>query len=314
MTADAAREHVPVLLEAVLDSLNLRDDGCYVDGTFGRGGHSRAILARLGPAGCLLAVDRDPQAVAAADDIVARGDTRFTITRGEIAQLDDIAREFGLLGRVDGILLDLGVSSPQLDDAGRGFSFRHDGPLDMRMDPGSGQSAADWLRAVDERTLTRVLREFGEERFAARIARAIVRARAARPLTRTSELADVVAGCVPARAERKHPATRTFQAIRIAVNDELGQLDRALAASLGVLAPRGRLCVISFHSLEDRRVKRFMRQHAREPEPYRGLPEVPPEHRPPLRLVGRAVTASAEEIAANPRARSARLRVAEKTA
>jgi len=302
--------HVPVLADAVLEGLALRADGCYVDGTFGRGGHSRAILERLGTRGRLLAIDRDPQAVESAGDL--EDDPRFEIVRSDLAQLADIARRRGLTGRVDGLLLDLGVSSPQLDDPERGFSFRQDGPLDMRMDPGQGQDAADWLNSVDESRLKQVLKTYGEERHAARIARAIVRARKLRPLVRTGELAALVADCVPAHGERIHPATRTFQAIRIAVNDELGQLDRALEASLELLAPRGRLAVISFHSLEDRRVKRFTRRHSTVPEPWRGLPDVPPEHRPALSVVGGLRRATEAEIAANPRARSARLRVAER--
>lgn len=301
--------HVPVLLDAVLAGLDIKEDGVYVDGTFGRGGHSRAILAALGPQGKLLAFDRDPQAVAAA---AAIDDARFETERGELAQLADITHRRGLTGRVHGLLLDLGVSSPQLDDPDRGFSFRGDGPLDMRMDPTCGQSAAEWLAEVSEQNLIRVLKSYGEERYARRIARAIVAARAQKPLERTSELAALVASSVPGQRERIHPATRTFQAIRIAVNDELGQLERALDASIDLLAPGGRLCVISFHSLEDRRVKRFMRDRSRVAEPYRGLPDVPPAFRPPLTLVGRAQSASAEEAAANPRARSARLRVAER--
>ncbi|MGB5344807.1 MAG: 16S rRNA (cytosine(1402)-N(4))-methyltransferase RsmH [Woeseia sp.] len=310
MTDADHRAHVPVLLDAVLEGLKLRADGTYVDGTFGRGGHSRAILERLGPKGRLLAIDRDPQAIAAAATL--QSDPRFDIEKGELAQLEDIAERRGLLGKIDGLLLDLGVSSPQLDDADRGFSFQGDGPLDMRMDPTTGYSAADWLATVDEKTLRRVLKEFGEERFANRIARAIVETRAAAPLTRTAELAALVAASVPKSRERKHPATRSFQAIRIAVNDELGQLDRALEASVVLLASGGRLCAISFHSLEDRRVKRFIRNKSREAEPYRGMPNVPAEHRPPLRIVGKAVAATAAEIAANPRARSAHLRVAER--
>lgn len=304
--------HVPVLLEPVLEGLRIRSGGTYIDGTFGRGGHSRAILERLGPAGRLLAIDRDPDAIASADEALL-ADPRFELERGEIAELEKIAADRGMVGHVDGLLLDLGVSSPQLDTAERGFSFQSDGPLDMRMDPHTGRSAAEWLASADERELTRVLREFGEEPAARRIAAAIVRARAERPVTRTRQLAEIVASVKPAGAGRRHPATRTFQALRIAVNDELGQLDRALSASLAVLAPGGRLCVISFHSLEDRRVKRFMRNASRESEQYRGMPEVPPEHRPRLRVIGRAVTAAPAEIAANPRARSARLRVAERT-
>lgn len=302
--------HVPVLLQPVLNGLRIRQDGFYIDATFGRGGHSRKILAELGPAGRLLAVDRDPQAIKAAEPL--KMDERFSIVRGEIAQLDDITREAGCHGRVDGLLLDLGVSSPQLDDAGRGFSFRNDGPLDMRMDPSSGQSAAEWLAKVDEKTLRRVLQQFGEERQAGRIARAIVSARAEQPITRTAELAELIAATAPAYKERKHPATRSFQAIRIAVNDELGQIDKGLASIPAMLAKGGRLCAISFHSLEDRRVKRFLREQSREAEPYRGMPDVPEEYRPKLRLVGKAISASDEEVIANPRARSARLRVAER--
>lgn len=302
--------HIAVLQDAVINGLNVQANGIYVDATFGRGGHSKLILEVLGPRGKLLALDRDPQAIAAAAALA--GDSRFDIEKDELAQLEEFAARHGLQGRVNGLLFDLGVSSPQLDDAGRGFSFQSDGPLDMRMDPTSGQSAAEWLATVDEKTLKRVLQEFGEERYAQRIARAVVKARATTPITRTAQLAALIATQVPRPRERKHPATRSFQAIRIAVNDELGQLDRALGASIDMLAPGGRLCVISFHSLEDRRVKRFMRANSLEAEPYRGLPDIPPEHRPSLRLVGRAVRATADEIAANPRARSATLRIAER--
>jgi len=303
--------HVPVLEQAVIEGLNVRADGLYIDGTFGRGGHSSAILDRLGRKGRLLAIDRDPQAIEAIGEALA-GDSRFDIVRGEIGELRQIAGERQLPGKVDGLLLDLGVSSPQLDDAERGFSFLRDGPLDMRMDPTTGQSAAAWLAGVDERTLKRVLSQLGEERFAARIARAIVAARADRAITRTSQLAEIVRASVPARGERKHPATKTFQAIRIVINDELTQLERALEAAPQLLRQGGRLCVISFHSLEDRRVKRFMRDASREPEQYRGLPGIPAEHRPLMRTVGKAVTATAAEIEQNVRARSARLRVAER--
>ena len=211
-----------------------------------------------------------------------------------------------------GVLLDLGVSSPQLDEADRGFSFRIDGPLDMRMDPDSGQSAAEWLALVDERTLKNVIRKYGEERFAGRIARAIVGARKLRPLTRTTELADAVSAAVPASRRNRHPATRTFQAIRIFINRELEQLDAALEASADLLCAGGRLCVISFHSLEDRQVKRFMRRASEEPAQYRGLPDIPAEHRPLMKVVGKAVAPTEEEMSRNPRARSARLRVAER--
>jgi 16S rRNA (cytosine1402-N4)-methyltransferase len=305
------KEHVPVLLEPVLDGLNIRADGCYIDGTFGRGGHSRAILERLGPAGRLLAIDRDPQAIAGVGGAL-QSDSRFALVQGEFRELKEHAFERKLLGKVDGLLLDLGVSSPQLDEAARGFSFQADGPLDMRMDPSSGISAASWLEKVGERELKKVLSQLGEERFAGRIARAIVAARAEQPLRTTRELADLVRAVVPARGQRKNPATRTFQAIRIFINQELEQLEAALHASLELLCPGGRLCVISFHSLEDRRVKRFMRDASLEPEQYRGLPEIPQEYRPRMRRIGKVVTASAEEVAANVRSRSARLRIAER--
>lgn len=305
--------HVPVLLGPVLEGLRILQNGVYVDGTFGRGGHSRAILERLGAEGRLVAIDRDPQAIAAAEPILL-DDTRFELIRGEIGQLETILEARGLGGRVDGILLDIGVSSPQLDDAARGFSFRSDGPLDMRMDPESGVSAAEWLRDVSERELKTTLKRFGEEPHAARIVRAIVAARARAPVETTGALAEIVRDAVPASARtgRIDPATRTFQAIRIVINDELGQLQAALGAALGLLRAGGRLCVITFHSLEDRIVKRFMREHSREAAPYRGLPDVPEQFRAALRLIGKPVTASPEEIAANPRARSARLRIAER--
>jgi 16S rRNA (cytosine1402-N4)-methyltransferase len=302
---------VPVLLGPVLQGLNIKGNGCYVDGTFGRGGHSREILQRLGSSGRLIAIDRDSQAVAAADPAMG-SDPRFEILRDEIAHLKNIAAQRGLLGKVDGLLLDLGVSSPQLDEAGRGFSFRSDGPLDMRMDAESGISAAEWIARVDEKFLKNVIAKFGEERFAGRIARAIVAARRSHVIERTGQLAEIVASVVPAGKRRIHPATKTFQAIRIFINRELEQLDAALAASVDLLAPGGRLCAISFHSLEDRRVKRFMRNASREPEQYRGMPSVPAEFRPPMSLIGKAITASADEIATNPRSRSARLRIAER--
>jgi 16S rRNA (cytosine1402-N4)-methyltransferase len=303
--------HTPVLLRAVIAGLNIQPDGCYIDGTFGRGGHSNEILTRLSAGGRLIAIDRDPAAVEAVNPALER-DPRFEIVKDEIADIRKIAAERDLIGQVDGFLLDLGVSSPQLDDPERGFSFRGDGVLDMRMDPESGTSAAEWLATVGEKELKRVLLRFGEERSAGRIAKAIVAARAAGPIRRTSELADIVSAAAPARGQRRHPATKTFQAIRIYLNDELRQLEQALDASVDLLAPGGRLCVISFHSLEDRRVKRFMRNAAREAEAYRGLPSIPDDKRPPFRLVGKAQTASDEEVRANPRARSARLRIAER--
>ena len=239
-------------------------------------------------------------------------DPRFELVRGEFENLAACIEATGLTGRVDGLLLDLGVSSPQLDQADRGFSFLRDGPLDMRMDPDSGIPAAEWIRQADEKELRRVLKQYGEEKEAARIARAIVAARQAEALTSTLQLADVVGSVVPAHTRKTHVATKTFQAIRIFINRELEQLEAALHQSLDILARGGRLCVISFHSLEDRIVKRFMRTHSREQEQYRGMPEVPEAFRPKLRQVGKPITATDEEVAANARARSARLRIAER--
>jgi len=306
-----ASHHVPVLLGSAIAGLNLKVAGWYVDGTFGRGGHSGAILNNLGPDGHLLAIDRDPQAISAAPESL-RNDPRLELLHGEFSEIRRYAIERKMLGKVDGVLLDLGVSSPQLDTAARGFSFQSDGPLDMRMDTSKGESAADWIAAVEENTLKRVLQKFGEERFSGRIARAIVAARSVARIESTAQLAEIVKQAVPARGQKRHPATKTFQAIRIQINNELAELERALDASIELLRPGGRLCVISFHSLEDRRVKRFMREHSREAEPYRGLPDVPPEHRPPLKLIGKAISPSDDEIANNVRARSARLRIAER--
>ncbi len=303
--------HVPVLMGPVIAGLNIKPGGSYVDATFGRGGHSREILKLLGAEGRLLAIDRDPAAVADGKNRFSQ-DSRFEIVRGEFAQLTEITAARNLLGKVDGLLFDLGVSSPQLDEAERGFSFRADGPLDMRMDPDQGISAAKWLETVDERELKKVLFEFGEEKYAARIAKAIVNGRAAQPIHRTVELAAMISEVVPAHGQRIHPATRSFQAIRIFINKELQQLQQALAASIEVLRAGGRLCVISFHSLEDRIVKRFIRNASSEPEAWRGLPDIPPEYRPRLRTLGRVVKADDAEIAANARSRSARLRIAER--
>ena len=303
--------HVPVLLGPVLEGLEIKADGLYVDGTFGRGGHSSAILQRLNADGRLIAIDRDPQAVAAAAPLLTN-DPRFTLIRSDFADLARQLDQMGLTGGVDGMLFDLGVSSPQLDEAERGFSFLRDGPLDMRMDPDAGISAAEWLNTGSEKALKQVLYKYGEERDAPRIARAIVAARANAGIVTTGQLADIVSSVVPAHTRKKHPATKTFQAIRIFVNDELEQLDKVLKQSLDLLATGGRLCVISFHSLEDRIVKRFMRDTSRESEQWRGMPNVPPEFQPKLNLVGKVITASAEEIAANVRARSARLRIAER--
>ena len=305
------KEHVPVLLGPVLEGLNIQPAGWYVDGTFGRGGHSSALLKLLDNEGRLLAIDRDPQAIAQVDEALQQ-DPRFELVHGEFAELKNYAIERKFLGKVDGLLLDLGVSSPQLDEAARGFSFQSDGPLDMRMDPTRGSSAAEWLEQVDEKDLKKVLSQLGEERFAGRIARAIVAARVLTPISTTTQLADIVKAVVPSRGQRKNPATKTFQAIRIFVNKELEQLQTALETSLDLLRPGGRLCVISFHSLEDRRVKRFIRDAAQEPAQFRGLPNIPEEFHPRLKSIGKVVSASEQEIAANVRARSARLRVAER--
>ena len=303
--------HTAVLSEQAVEGLNVRSDGCYVDCTFGRGGHSRMILARLGTAGRLLALDRDPQAVAAGGEI---DDGRFRILHGRFGRLAELAAGAGL-ARADGIVLDLGVSSPQLDDPARGFSFRHDAPLDMRMDPGSGVSAAEWLASASETEIREVIRNHGEERFAKQVAAAIVAARARGPVATTRQLAAIVATAVRTREPQQNPATRTFQALRIHVNQELEELSLALPQCVELLGPAGRLVVISFHSLEDRIVKRFLRDKARTDHLPRRLPvrarDLP---RPVLRLVGRSVRASAAEVAANPRARSAVMRVAEKSA
>ncbi|MCB5228100.1 16S rRNA (cytosine(1402)-N(4))-methyltransferase RsmH [Alishewanella sp. 16-MA] len=307
--------HISVLLAETLAGLAIKADGIYLDGTFGRGGHSREIIQALGPNGRLFAIDRDPSAIAAAAPLLA--DARFHITHSPFAALANIAEQQNIFGKIDGILLDLGVSSPQLDEAERGFSFMRDGPLDMRMDPTNGLSAAQWLAHADVEDITFVLREYGEEKSAWRIANAIVAHRAEQPLTRTSELANLISNVVPkSPKEKKHPATRSFQAIRIYVNSELEQVNLALQGAMAALKPGGRLCVISFHSLEDRLVKQFMRRHSK-PEPVpRGLPLTDAQlyKAIPLRLIGKAIMPSAAELAANPRSRSAVLRIAERQA
>jgi 16S rRNA (cytosine1402-N4)-methyltransferase len=305
--------HQPVLLEESLEALAIKPDGVYLDGTFGRGGHARALLARLGPEGRLLALDRDHEAVAAAGALAA-SEPRLSVEQAPFSVIGDVARRHHLYGLVDGLLLDLGVSSPQLDCPQRGFSFSSDGPLDMRMDTRSGVTAAEWLARAKEGEIARVLRELGEERFAGRIARAIVRARALAPILTTRRLAEIVAAASPSREPGKHPATRTFQAIRIQINQELDELRACLAEVCGLLATGGRLVVISFHSLEDRIVKRFIRDEARGESYPRGVPVTAREVQPRLRAVGRAVRPSAQEVAANPRARSAVLRAAERLA
>jgi len=305
--------HTPVLLDEVLAGLSVKADGRYCDATFGRGGHAAAILQQLGPAGRLCAIDRDPDAIAAGRERFA-AEPRLTLVRGSFGRLEERVRAAGWEGELQGVLLDLGVSSPQLDEASRGFSFMQDGPLDMRMDNESGLSAAQWLARAGEREIADVLFKLGEEKFSRRIARAIVAARAAMPIGTTRQLAEIVAGAVPTREPGKHPATRTFQAIRIHVNRELEEVESALPQAVNLLAPGGRLCVISFHSLEDRLVKRFMRREAQGDPIYAELPNVPPHARPRLQLVGGAVMPGDAEIARNPRARSAVLRVAERVA
>ena len=302
--------HQPVLLSESMSALAIKPAGLYVDGTFGRGGHSAAILERLGRAGRLVAIDRDPQAAQAAAEF---RDPRFRFVKKNIARLSEALSEAGA-DRADGMLFDLGISSPQIDTPERGFSFRADGPLDMRMDPDCGPSAAEWLAHAEEKQITEVIRDYGEERFAKQIAAAIVAARSREPLLRTRQLANIVGQAVRTREPGQDPATRTFQALRIHVNRELEEVSLMLPQAVAGLAPGGRLAVISFHSLEDRIVKRFMQSLAR-PEVPRGLPlkasEMP---QPALKLAGRATKPSEEEIRSNPRARSAILRVAERTA
>lgn len=305
--------HLPVLPTETLAALNLHPNGIYVDGTFGRGGHTAAILKGLGPHGRLLALDRDPDAARWAAQQFG-DDPRFTFIQTPFRRLATVLKEQGCLGQVNGILLDLGVSSPQLDDAERGFSFRRHGPLDMRMDPLAGVSAADWLNRIGEAALDQVLVEYGEERFHRRVARAIVSARQQTLLTTTTQLATLVAAVVPTREPGRHPATRTFQAIRIAVNDELGELQAALPQAVPALAAGGRLAVISFHSLEDRMVKQFLREQAKGRELPLGLPVMGKPEGQTLRLIGRAIRPGAAEAAANPRAHSATLRIAERLA
>ncbi len=302
--------HYPVMLQESLDALAIRPDGRYVDGTFGRGGHSRAILERLRPEGRLLAIDQDPEAVAAGRASIQ--DPRFEIEHGSFAQLEAFARARDWQGAVNGILLDLGVSSPQLDTPERGFSFLREGPLDMRMNPTTGLSALQWLQQVDERALADVIRRYGEERFAGRIARAIKETLAAGALQTTLDLANVVSAAVPRKEAHKHPATRTFQAIRIAVNGELDALEAVLEQAERVLAPGGRLVVISFHSLEDRLVKRFIREHSRARDLYPDSPVPVAYSTPTLRAIGKAHFPSEAECAQNIRSRSAVMRVAEK--
>ena len=313
----SSAEHSTVLLHETVEGLALKENGIYIDGTFGRGGHSRLILSKLADNGKLIAIDRDPKAVAEAKKIQ---DPRFHIEHNTFSEILPICEKLELVGKIDGILLDLGVSSPQLDDAARGFSFMKDGPLDMRMDNSQGLSAAEWLKQVSEQDLAWVLKTFGEERFAKKIAKAIVDynksavQNGGECLTRTLQLAELIAQTVPFKDKHKHPATRSFQAIRIFINAELDELEKVLASALAVLAPGGRLSIISFHSLEDRMVKHFMRKQSQGEAIPKGLPlrEDQIQRNQRLKVIGKAMMPSEDEIAQNPRARSAVLRIAER--
>ncbi|HWX68764.1 MAG TPA: 16S rRNA (cytosine(1402)-N(4))-methyltransferase RsmH [Steroidobacteraceae bacterium] len=304
-------EHIPVLAVEALAGLALEAGGYYVDATFGRGGHTALILEALGPEGRVLALDRDPQAVAAGQRHFAH-EVRLTLAHASFADLAALVPAHAHQHPCRGVLFDLGVSSPQLEDPRRGFSFRADGPLDMRMDPTRGEPVSAWLARAGIDEIRQVIATFGEERFARRVAQAIVARRSKGPLESTAELASLVAGAVRTREPGKHPATRTFQALRMFINDELGQLERGLLAAAEVLAPGGRLAVISFHSLEDRVVKRFMQRESQVNPALGKLPMIPAEARPRLKLIGRKARTSAAELARNPRARSALLRVAER--
>ncbi|WP_408607629.1 16S rRNA (cytosine(1402)-N(4))-methyltransferase RsmH [Candidatus Nitrosoglobus terrae] len=305
--------HKPVLLNEALQALAIQRDGLYVDGTFGRGGHAQAILAELSDEGRLLGVDKDPEAIVAGQ-ILAQRDRRFSIVQASIKDLARIIEQKGWLERVNGVLLDLGVSSPQLEDTQRGFSFLRDGPLDMRMNPDVGMSAARWLAHARENEIIDVLKNYGEERYYRRIARAIVQARKIKPLTRTKQLAEVVAKANPNWEPGKHPATRSFQAIRIFINNELEELGAALEQAVTILAVKGRLAVISFHSLEDRIVKRFFKHKSYDNNFPLDLPIMSNNLRPKLEVLSKPIKPNSDEIIHNPRARSSKLRVAKKIA
>ena len=304
-------KHTTVLLDEAVDALVIKSHGLYIDGTYGRGGHSKLILQRLGDMGQLVGIDKDPEAISHGE-VIQKQDQRLTMYQGSFATIKQMTEEKNFLGLVDGVLLDLGVSSPQLDDAYRGFSFLRDGPLDMRMDPNSGVSAADWLAVAEEDEITDVLKRFGEEKFGKRIAKAIIEKRQSEVLTTTHQLVEIIDQAVPVKDKFKHPATRSFQGIRIFINDELSDLEKALDGILDILKPGGRLVIISFHSLEDRIVKRFIRKHVQGDNFPRGLPVTEAQMNKRLIAHGRAIKASKQQIDANPRARSAVMRIAEK--
>lgn len=301
--------HFSVLLKESVDGLNIKPDGIYIDGTFGRGGHSRAILERLGENGTLIAIDQDPAAIEYANQHFQ--DKRFEIVHASFEDLAKICEQRGLIGKIDGVLLDLGVSSPQLDEAERGFSFMQEGPLDMRMNPEVGISAKDWLMQVDEATLAKVLKEYGEEKFARKIARAVSHDARAGLIQTTKDLADLIARVMPVKERHKNPATRSFQAIRIYINRELEVLENVLSAALEVLAKNGRLSIISFHSLEDRIVKRFLREQSTVKDLYPDLPVLITQGEAKLKLIGKPVFPSEQEIEENRRSRSSVLRIAQ---
>ncbi|MCH9769361.1 MAG: 16S rRNA (cytosine(1402)-N(4))-methyltransferase RsmH [Gammaproteobacteria bacterium] len=303
--------HKPVLLAEAMAGLAIKPQGIYVDATFGRGGHSKEMIEHLGPSGRLLAFDKDPAAILVAEQELG-SDSRFEIQHASFAELKNQIEKRGLLGQVNGVLMDLGVSSPQLDQAERGFSFTKEGPLDMRMNPQQGVTAAHWLNSADVEEVSRVLREYGEERHAWRIANAIVDQRQTKPFKTTQDLVELINRVSPTREQSKHPATRSFQAIRIHINRELDELKACLLQCLAVLAEGGRLCVISFHSLEDRIVKQFIHQHATDTQYPPDLPVKANELTMPLQKVGKLIRPSVAEVNANPRARSARLRIAER--
>lgn len=308
----SSEQHIPVLFREAVDALNIREGGVYVDATLGRAGHAQEIAKHIGPTGSLICFDRDPRAIELGAEIF-KNDPRVTIIHSEFGRMAEKLKQHTEFEKVDGVLMDLGVSSPQLDQAERGFSFMRDGHLDMRMDPSSGESAADWLARVDERDLMMALFDLGEEKFARRIARSIVEIRAETPIVSTLQLAAIVADATPKKDKNKHPATRTFQAIRLHVNQELSQVSDALPQAVELLNEGGRLSVISFHSLEDRIVKRFIRELSTAKLPPRNIPVPPEAYLTPLKSLSRAIKPTKDEISENPRSRSSVLRIAERT-